>query len=524
MRSVVSILFLYLFLLPALANDNPVYQYISETDISSLAKYLEEHDINSVLEDSNTTLLVYAINHKNPRICNYLIDQGADVNQYIRGRSPLMHASMGMSVRIVRLLVKASAEILALDSINNTALFYAAAGGSEKICKVLLKNEIPLNHQNFFRKTAYDYAILNGQRESASFLRKYHERYLPDMQDGPYIKWGTFNRIRAFYISHDSIKRLTQKNTMKFRAKTDPFLIEGFSGDSLDYLLFKSKEVPNDQISVSEKILVLGDVHGGYDSLINFLIGNGITDHNLNWTWDQGHLVFLGDIFDRGDKVTEALWLIYRLEGQASVAGGMVHFLLGNHEVMILRKNQQYIADKYRLLSDRVSLDYSSLYGKHWVLGNWLRTRNTIMKINEHLFVHAGLSPKLTSSGLSMSDINNMIRYFLNHPERAHHDNYSRSFFLGPDGPFWYRGFMEGNHEYDHLQESELDKIMAYFDAKTIFVGHTNVDHITPHYNSRVYALDVPYYHLDHSMEALLIEGKDFFVLKSNSEKIRISN
>ena len=144
-------------------------------------------------------------------------------------------------------------------------------------------------------------------------------------------------------------------------------------------------------------------------------------------------------------------------------------------------------------------------------------------EINGHLFVHAGLSPKFTFSGLSISEINTRIRYFLNHPERAYHDNYSRLFFLGPDGPFWYRGFMEGNHEYDHLQDSELDKIMAYFDVKTIFVGHTNVDHITPHYNSRVYALDVPYYHLDHSMEALLIEGKDFFVLNSNSDKIRIS-
>ncbi len=47
--------------------------------------------------------------------------------------------------------------------------------------------------------------------------------------------------------------------------------------------------------------------------------------------------MFAGDMFDRGDQVTECLWLVYALEETAKAAGGYVHFILGNHELMNLQ-------------------------------------------------------------------------------------------------------------------------------------------------------------------------------------------
>ena len=110
-----------------------------------------------------------------------------------------MHASGGSNVRILKQLIEASASTTALDSINNTPLFYAAAGGNVKICKALLKNGAPLNHKNDSWQTAYDCAVINGRTEVADYLRKYFENYPPDMHDGPYVKWGMFNRINAMY-------------------------------------------------------------------------------------------------------------------------------------------------------------------------------------------------------------------------------------------------------------------------------------------------------------------------------------
>ena len=411
---------------------------------------------------------------------------------------------------------------MARDSLNSTVLFYAASGGRIRICKILLKNGVPLNHQNNIWLTAYDYAVRGAQNEAAKFLRRYHEKNLPDMRDGPYVKWGRFDMIRAFYIVHDSVTQNTHKHDMKFRAETDLFMMDGFAGDSLYYFLQKSKDIPADQITGVDRILVIGDIHGGYDSLVNFLVNNGIINRDLQWTWGSGHVVFLGDIFDRGDKVTEALWLIYNLEYQASDAGGAVHLILGNHEIMVLQNHKQYVSDKYLVLMDKLNINYSFLFSKRTLIGQWLRTKNTIIKINDNLFVHAGLSPIISLSGLTVSDINETARYFLNHADRENFKKESRSLILGPDGPFWYRGFIDNNHQYEFLQESEFEKVLAAFDAVSIFIGHTNVDHITPLFHSRVFAMDVPFYSYDHSMEALLLEGNVKYVLNSTGIRIKI--
>ena len=51
------------------------------------------------------------------------------------------------------------------------------------------------------------------------------------------------------------------------------------------------------------KIAAFSDIHGQYDLLVRLLINNKIVDRDLNWIFGEGHLVIVGDIFDRGDKV-----------------------------------------------------------------------------------------------------------------------------------------------------------------------------------------------------------------------------
>ena len=523
MRSVALISFLLFAVQFVQGTGNPVYRFIENQDIDALEHYLNDHDVNTVLKDSNTTLLVYAILQEKPRACRFLIENGADVNQNVRGMSPLMHASRLSNVSIVKQLIDASASTSGLDSSYNTPLFYAAAGGNVRICKALLKNGAPLNHRNKAWKNAYDYAILNGRHDAAQYLRKYFDNNPPDMLDGPYVKWGMLNGIHAAYLVHDSTKCITRIYRENFRSKTNPYVMQGFAGDSLDYTLFKTSEIPEDHFSGIEKILVVGDIHGSYDSLLKFLINNEVINRALEWTWGEGHIVLLGDIFDRGDRVTEALWLIYGLESQAIEAGGRVHYLLGNHEILILEQNQHYISDKYRLLTDRVNLNYYMFFSKRTLLGQWLRTRNTILRINEHLFVHAGLSPAIAFSGLDIHEINDLTRYFLNHPDRDQYRQIQRSLIMGPDGPFWYRGFIEGNHQYDQISENQFEKVLDTLDASTIFIGHTNVDHITPLFNARVFTLDVPFYTYGYSMEALLLQGSSIWVITSDGirQKIR---
>jgi len=45
---------------------------------------------------------------------------------------------------------------------------------------------------------------------------------------------------------------------------------------------------------------------------------------------------------DRGNDVMPVLWMIYKLENEAIIKGGRVHFILGNHEGMNIQGNENY--------------------------------------------------------------------------------------------------------------------------------------------------------------------------------------
>ncbi len=498
---------------------DPVFGYLDNEDFEKLDVYLADHDVNAVYGDSAATFLVYSILYSHKRVTEYLINKGADVNQFVNGKSPLMCAAEKGNKKKIALLVSHQAEVNALDSAHNTCLIYAARQGNLKSVKYLVRNGAALNHQNIYRSTAYDESISYAHSEISKYLRDAFLKNLPDFHDGPYIRWKGQRKIKAFYMDHDSTRRMTSRVKASFRAESDPFLMKGFSKDSLEYRINKQREIPADQIQAVKKIMVIGDIHGGYDSLLVFLHGNGIIDDGLNWTWGKGHLVFLGDIFDRGDKVTEAFWLLYRLDGQAAAAGGAVHLVLGNHEIMVMNNIDTYVADKYLLMADKLNLTYAGLYGKQTILGQWLRTKNTILKINDYLFVHAGLSPEFVEVGLSLHEINNNVRYFLNHPGRESHGDINQETILGKNGPFWYRGYVEDNHEYKRLPQEEINKILSVFQASRIFIGHTSVQKITPLYQSRVYAMDVPFYSNGHEIQGVIIENDTLSLVNSSGTR-----
>ena len=83
-----------------------------------------------------------------------------------------------------------------------------------------------------------------------------------------------------------------------------------------------------------ERIVAVGDVHGDVGALRDVLKLAGLIDAQGHWTGGKAHLVQTGDIPDRGDQTREAYELLMRLEVEARKAGGRVHALLGNHEVM----------------------------------------------------------------------------------------------------------------------------------------------------------------------------------------------
>jgi hypothetical protein len=240
-------------------------------------------------------------------------------------------------------------------------------------------------------------------------------------------------------------------------------------------------------------IFVVADTHGEYELLAAMLQKHRIVDAHLRWSFGRGHLVVLGDVFDRGPNHTEILWLLYELETQAQRAGGGVHLVLGNHEAMVMGGDLRYLNPKYvntAAVFDVAS--YSQLFAADSVLGQWLRTRPAVLKIDDLLCVHAGISHALLDSKLSLAGINAGVRLVLEATAPAGDSERERAVLLmGSAGPLWYRGYFAEQTDFPTASMDDIDRAMQWFGVRKILVGHTIVPTITQLYDGKVIAVQV---------------------------------
>ena len=139
-------------------------------------------------------------------------------------------------------------------------------------------------------------------------------------------------------------------------------------------------------------------------------------DDKGNWIYGDSHLVLNGNFVDKGTDVKQVLWLIYKLDQQAEAKGRKVHYILGNHEIMMLKGNVSYANFKYIQASKEISGGkywdeaMQSLYNKITELGKWLRTKKVVERIGTTLFVHSGLNAHHNKAGLNILTLNQIAR------------------------------------------------------------------------------------------------------------------
>jgi hypothetical protein len=247
------------------------------------------------------------------------------------------------------------------------------------------------------------------------------------------------------------------------------------------------------ELTAAPRILAVGDVHGEYEAACALLRATRVIDDELHWTFGTGHVVFNGDVLDRGDRVTESLWLIYRLEQEARRAGGRVHIVLGNHEVMVLRGDLRYVDDKYmRLVAPELGLAYDDLFGAESELGRWLRAQNAIVKINDLVFVHGGIGPEVVDLGFSLGQINEAIRRGMDADASRVSADETLGLLLGSRGPLWYRGYFGAGKGYERATAEDVRAVLDQMGAGRLIVAHTAVERIESRYGGLVIAIHVP--------------------------------
>ena len=288
----------------------------------------------------------------------------------------------------------------------------------------------------------------------------------------------------------------------------------------------ETKKIPTESITTHfiaepavykdvEKIAALSDIHGQYNLFLNILKNNKIINKSLNWSFGKGHLVIVGDVFDRGDKVTEILWFIYNLEKQAKKNGGRVHYLLGNHEYMVIHNDLRYINKKYELSSELLETNYAELFGNQTLLGKWLRSKSTIIKINDNLFVHGGISLEFITQGYDLEKTNKLMRKSLDRDKEEMKSGPFYKKYYGSSGPIWYRGYF-----YDDLSDSTISSILGKINANHIVVGHNSQEQVLQLYDKKIFAVDSSIKKGVYG-EILLIRKKLYFRGTMQGEKIQ---
>ena len=83
--------------------------------------------------------------------------------------------------------------------------------------------------------------------------------------------------------------------------------------------------------------------------------------------------------------------------------------------------------------------------------------------------------------------------------------------------PVWYRGY------FDKMDKSaQIKKLLKYYKAKKIVVGHTIVEHIRMIQREYVIAIGTHYGQLGKIAEGLLIENNHFFALDENGGNVEL--
>lgn len=396
---------------------------------------------------------------------------------------------------------------------NGLQLYTGGEGSQHDVIRKFLVESYPtleiIDQHGLFIK--HDKQQIDPRRDNGKAMIEFLQKQLSGMKDGPYV-FTDKSKTTIHTIDGSNLlkQEYNNKPSKQLQVQTD-------SRNTFSVFLKPSLETEPAEYPKPEKLFVLSDIEGNFDQFRKLLQVNGIIDENYNWTFGNGHLVFAGDMFDRGFQVTECLWLAYSLEEKAKASGGYVHFILGNHEIMNMQGYHGYVQLKYKENAALMGKTVTQLYNEESELGRWLRTKNIVEKIGDILFLHGGISRKLNQLPLTVVDINQLARpnYAIDKTNSSYGDERTNSIMQAKTSPFWYRSYYENKKEMPQIIDSTLQK----FQVNQIVTGHTIVaDTISIHYEGKVINIDTK--HAEGRSEALLIEGDKYYRVNTQGEKI----
>jgi len=292
------------------------------------------------------------------------------------------------------------------------------------------------------------------------------------------------------------------------------------------------------EITTTERIVAVGDVHGAFDNFVTILQEAGVLGRNRRWSGGRTVFLQLGDVTDRGPDSKQVFDLLRRMETDAARAGGQVHVLVGNHEVMRLEGDMRYVSAKeyaafesadarefrdglYDILAGQQRdharaageefdertfretfykqtplglIEMHRAYSTNGEYGRWLRARPAVVRVNGIVFVHGGISPAVAALGCTAVDARTraeLQKLTLGGapPPAAPAEGtvVEPTLISRIDGPLWYRGLLDGT-----ATAEDAAAVFATFGARAIVMGHTAMEdgRVQSRFDGRAIAID----------------------------------
>ncbi len=290
--------------------------------------------------------------------------------------------------------------------------------------------------------------------------------------------------------------------------------------------LSAAEDIPYQWTGV-ERVVAVADLHGDFDRFA-FILAHpqiGLVDEELHWIGGKAHLVQLGDVLDRGPRAKDILDLIRRLQGEAAAAGGAVHMILGNHEEMNItgialdypdyvpveqfvaflpadfrrQREAEYLkklpaGERERAQIEGLDINANEGLAEFWrkvlagkdaearrayvlgfneAYGDWIVRLNTVIKIDDVVYAHGGISEAI--SRWPLREINQVMRRELEffQGRMRNPQDYAKPFHprlvYDPDSPLWFRGLATRNGA---AAQAEVERTLANLGAKAMVIGH----------------------------------------------------
>lgn len=304
---------------------------------------------------------------------------------------------------------------------------------------------------------------------------------MPGFLDGPIVRRGKDGRwTAAWYCEDRALASDLAPGAQALRIKC--------AGKQHVFPLYTPR-LPAAVAPMPGRVAVLSDLEGNIAFLDQALRRLGVVNESGHWAYGNGHLVILGDSVDRGRDVFAVLWRLHGLARQAAASGGALHVLLGNHDQYMLRTNPSR-ANPDHLHALNAMGGYRDAFAADTMIGEWLRQQPVALKLGDVVFVHAGISPQVVRTGLSIPQLNAAMRDYWNDDDHA--PSPALDAVLAPTGVTQYRGFFRGQEgRYPRATDAEVAAALDHFDARLVVVGHTIVPAIAAQRGGRVYPVDV---------------------------------